>query len=165
MEERDRFLTDFRAAWAGLKDQDGSVLDGELPQAYIDAFHRINGPESNYSGQKKHVKDLSASIGSVSVTASDVGLIMMQAAATIRMDDPDQVRRLGQTLIAAADQMNAASAPVVGANGQVLSDNRPYSQNSKLAYGNPILKEQMERNLRELEKFAEQSAYSYPKYT
>lgn len=160
-DERDLWLQDFSKGFTGsYRDRDGSVLDGELPQAYVDAFRRINGPESNYAGQK-HVKELSASVGSVSVTASDVGVVIMQAAGTIRMGSSDEVRQLGQILIAAADQMTDAPEPLTGAN---TSSNRQYSQNSKLTYGNPVLKARQERNEAEMKKYAEQSGHKYPKW-
>jgi hypothetical protein len=46
MEERDRFLTDFRVAWTGMKDQHGSVLDAGPSPEYIDCWYEIHGKES-----------------------------------------------------------------------------------------------------------------------
>jgi hypothetical protein len=161
MEENDRFLQDFKAAWTGYKEQDGSVLDADVPQSYVDEYHRITGKESNYKGQKQ-VKGLSASTASTSVTASDVGCVIMQAAGTLRYSDPAEMRKLGQILLAAADQMDAAPDPLTGAN---TSSNREYSQNSKVTYGNPVLKARAERNEREAKKYAEQSGTKYPRWT
>jgi hypothetical protein len=111
-------------------------LAGKPDQDYIDEWYRINGKESNYKGQK-HVKEYSASVGSVVVNASDVVCILQQSAATIQLADAAQVRALGQSLIAAADQMTAAPvnpATPVGTTNHA-SSSFVYSQNAKVFYG------------------------------
>jgi hypothetical protein len=95
----DMFLRQFSKGFSGVpKDSDGNCLGGYPDQDYIDRWYQL----------QKHVKEYSVSIGSVSLNASDVACILQQSAATIRLSDPTEVKALGQSLIAAADQMTAA---------------------------------------------------------
>jgi hypothetical protein len=70
MAENDRFLSDFRAAWGGMKDQEGSVLDAGPPQSYVDKWYRLTGPQSNYSGQKQVQQKQAEGVASVTALAN-----------------------------------------------------------------------------------------------
>jgi len=161
MEERDRLLRDYRAAWGGMKDsEDGSVLDGPIPQSYVDRWYEINGKESNYSGQQKDVEAIIAAGVSISPTP-DGGFTLRQGAGGAITIPSDQIAEFLDGCRQAATQRspNRPSNAV-----SVASDNTRYSQNAKLAYGNPVLEERQKRNEAEMKKYAEQSSMVYPRW-
>jgi hypothetical protein len=136
MEQRDVYLTDFRKGWSGgARDSDNRGLAGGTPpQDYVDRWYQINGSECSSKGSKINQKDYSASIGGVTVQASDVVCTLQKSVALIQLFDPAEVRALGQSLIAAADQMTAAPtypATPVGTDNHA-SSSFSYSQNAKV---------------------------------
>jgi hypothetical protein len=160
MEENDKFLRDFRAAWGGLKNQDGSVLDNGPSPEYVARHYAINGPESNYKGQQKDVESITA--GGVVISPSpDGGLVFRQGAGGGIVVTADGV----DDFFAGCYQVRSQRAPTAPSPTNMTSAPVRHGQNDKLTYGNPVLQERMERNEREMKKYAEQSGTKYPRWS
>ena len=163
MVENDRFLRDYRSAWQGtMKDQDGSILDPPIPAAYAQKCMELAGPQST---RMKERKDYSTTVGNqTTVYATESGVVMMQAANTIHVD-PDDLQALIDALNAAKATVGPmAPDPIVGAYPGRNSSNYRYSQNARVIADSEQRKTQLERNLKEMEKWAKASASSYPRY-
>jgi hypothetical protein len=158
MEERDSWLQDFSKGFSGsYRDTDGSVLDSDLPQAYVEAFHRINGPESNNAGQKQQ-KDYNVVAGGISIHGGPHSVVCFQGTGNIVSGSRADALAFIQEFIVAMNQME--DDPVAPS-----SEVSPANQNAKVAYGNPVLQARAERNEREMEKYAKASGVQYPKWT
>ncbi len=159
-EEGDSWLQDFSKGFSGnYRDTDGSVLDGALPQAYVQRFHEINGPESNARGQRKEVESIVAAGITISPTP-DGGLVLRKGTGSI-------VVPAGQVadFLDGCRQAATQRAPGVPAPTQMSSSNRQFSQNELVVQSDATRKARFERNMREMEKLARASAFEYPKYT
>ncbi len=162
MTERDRLLRDYRAAFGGIRDEDGSVLDGPIPQSYIDRWYAIHGKESNYKGQTKEQKYADVA-GGISIAGGSHAITCFQGRGNITLGSKAAAQAFVasmQEAIAGMEDDPVAVSPAVS----TASSARSFSQNERLIQSSEARKQRFEQNMREAERFARQSAFSYPRY-
>jgi hypothetical protein len=157
----DKFLTDFSSAWK-YEPHDERGVDDRIPESYARECYKLlnNGGKWSHSTSQTVTKDTSVVVSGVSISASGDGALTLQVGINtinIAPEDFNDFITYCQTVVAQARR----GMPVPSTASAHIAD-----QNYKATHdtSNPVRKTRMEQAMKDLERFAELSSKSYPRW-